>query len=31
MASNEKRKSYGWVWVWAALVVFVVLEMARLA
>ena len=31
MDTNEQRKSYGWVWVWATLVVFVVFEMARLA
>ena len=31
MERNEKRKSYGWIWVWAVLVVFVALEMARLA
>jgi hypothetical protein len=31
MSRNENRKSYGWIWVWATLVVFVALEIARLA
>lgn len=31
MVRNDKRKGYGWIWVWATLVVFVALEIARLA
>jgi len=29
--SNSERRSYGWVWVWGVLLVYMVLEAARLA
>ena len=31
MQRNENRKRLGWIWVWATLVVFIALEMARMA
>ena len=30
-SSDNERRSYGWVWVWGALLVYVALEAARLA
>lgn len=29
--TTERRGRYGWVWVWAALIVFVAFEMARVS
>lgn len=29
--SDNERRSYGWIWVWGVLLVYLVLEAARLA